>query len=169
MTMHQYRAWNAPMPTTAAIAKVTTGTAVKTMLQLATPSTRMIRLVEWGFTLDTNPAGIGIVELLQANVAATVTAHVASGVQPLNPGAPASLLTLGVSATGYTSTAEGTITASRVLDSKLVPNANTGDSLTYVYQWVPDARPIIAVSSFVRVRTTFASASNMLTYVVWEE
>jgi len=166
---HIYRTWNAPMPTTAAVAKVTTGTSIKTMLQLATPATRMIQLVEWGFTLDTNPAGIGIVELIQTNVAATVTAHVAAGVQPVDPNTPASLLTLGTSATGYTSTSEGATTASRVFDAKLIPNANTGDALTYVYQFMPDARPAVAVSSFLRVRATFASAANMLCWITWQE
>src|SRR5262245_40493909 len=115
--MHRYKTWNSAMPTTAAQASVTTGTAIKTMLQLATPATRKITLIAWGFSVDDPPGADAVVELLQTDVAATVTAHVASGVQPLDPGFPASLLTLGTSATGFTGSAEGTTTASRVFDA----------------------------------------------------
>lgn len=168
--MHRYRTWNGPMPTTAAQAKVTTGTAIKTMLQLATPATRQIQLISWGFSLDVAPGAASVVELLQTDVAATVTAHTASGVQQLDPNAPASLLTLGTAATGYTATAEGTITAARVFDTKQIPLAAGATDLTYTWQWMPDERPIVAVSRFLRVRATFAtSASNMTCWVCWDE
>src|SRR6185369_13374320 len=104
------------MPTTAAQQQVTTGTAIKTMLQISTPATRQLQIISWGFTLDDPPGADGVIELLQTDVAATVTAHVAAGVQPLNPNAPASLMTLGVANTGYTASAEGTTAAARVFD-----------------------------------------------------
>jgi len=167
--MHRYKAWNAPMPTTAAAAKVTTGTAIKTMLQLATPATRQLQLISWGFTLDAAPGTIGQVELIQTDVAATVTAHVAAGVQPLDPNAPASLLTLGTSATGYTATVEGTTTAARVFDVNLIPVAAGSTDVNYSYQFMPDERPILAVSKFLRVRATFGAAVNMNCWVVWDE
>jgi hypothetical protein len=47
-----YRAYNFAMPTTASPTLVTTGTAVKTMLQIATPSTEDIAVVEWGVMID---------------------------------------------------------------------------------------------------------------------
>src|SRR5262245_27138915 len=102
------------MPTTAAQASDTTGTVIKTMLQVATPSTRQLQVIAWGFTIDDPPGADGVIELLDTDVAATVTAHVAAGVQPLTPGQPASLVTLGTTATGHTATAEGTITHTRV-------------------------------------------------------
>ena len=87
-----YIAWNGPMVTTAAIAKVTTGTAIKTLQQLSTPATRQMKIIEWGFSMDAAPAaaGVGVVELLQTDVAATVVAYVASGIHgaitmPLSP------------------------------------------------------------------------------------
>lgn len=157
------------MTTTAAPVKVTTGTAIKTMLQLATPSTRQIQLIGWGFSLDVAPGAASVVELVQTDVAATVTAHVAAGVQPLDPNAPPSLLTLGTSATGYTATAEGATTASRSFDTIEIPTVHT-TALNYRYQWMPDERPIVAVSKFLRVRVTFATtASNMVTWVTWDE
>jgi hypothetical protein len=157
------------MPTTAAQQKVTTGTSIKTMLQIATPSTRQIQLISWGFTLDAVPASAGQVELIQTDVAATVTAHVPSGVQPLDPNAPASLMTLSTSGTGYTATGEGTPTATRTFDANLVPPTAGATDINYYYQWMPDERPIIAVSRFLRVRATFGAAVNMACFVVWDE
>lgn len=171
--MHRYRTFNGPMPTTAAQAKVSTGTSIKTMLQLATPSTRQIQLISWGFTLDAPPAttSVGVVELLQTDVAATVTAHAASGVQPIDPNAPASLLALSTSGTGYTASAEGTITGTRVFDVVEVPGLTAGGDgiASYRYQWMPDERPIVAISKFLRVRATFGAAVNMVTTVCWDE
>lgn len=166
--MHRFKCWNGPMPTTAAQAVVATGTSIKTMLQIATPSTRQLQLISWGYSIGGAPTS-GIVELLQTDVAATVTAHVASGVQPLDPNAPASLVTLGTSATGYTATAEGTPTATRVFDVNRGHATDNGNLLTYTYQWVPDERPIVAVSKFLRVRATMGTTENMLCWVVWDE
>ena len=168
--MHRYKIWNGPMPTTAAQAAVTTGTAIKTMLQLATPATRQIQLIAWGFTLDDPPGADAVIELLQTDVAATVTAHIAAGVQPLDPNAPASLLTLGTSATGYTGTAEGSITATRVFDAVALSSVSGESPLTYGWQWMPDERPIVAISKFLRVRaTTPTTAVDMRCWVCWDE
>lgn len=170
--MHRYKTWNGPMPTTAAQASVTTGTAIKTMLQLSTPSTRQIQLISWGYSIDDPPGADAVVELLQTDVAATVTAHVAAGVQSLDPNAPPSLLTLGVANTGYTGTAEGSITATRVFDAVSLSStsAEAAIGMNYSYQWMPDERPIIAVSKFLRVRaTTPTTAVDMRCWVVWDE
>jgi hypothetical protein len=160
------------MPTTAAQAKVTTGTAIKTMLQVSTPSTRQLQVISWGFSLDAAPAttGVGVIELVQTDVAATVTAHVAAGVQPLDPNAPASLVTLGTANTGYTGTAEGSTVAARMFDAVEIAGESNGAGPTwFAYQFMPDERPIVAISKFLRVRATFSAAVNMLTWVVWDE
>jgi hypothetical protein len=34
---------------------------------------------------------------------------------------------------------------------------------------MPDERPIIAVSKFLRVRATFGAAVNMTCWIVWDE
>ncbi|MCG6493445.1 hypothetical protein [Kitasatospora sp. A2-31] len=168
--MHRYKIWNGPMPTTAAQASVTTGTSIKTMLQLATPSTRQLQPIAWGFSLDDPPGADGVIELLQTDVAATVTAHVASGIQSLDPNAPPSLLTLGASATGYTATAEGAITATRVFDAVSLSSVSGESSLSYAYQWMPDERPTVAISKFLRVRaTTPTTAVDLRCWVVWDE
>ena len=159
------------MPTTAAQASVTTGTAIKTMLQLATPSTRQIQLISWGWSTDDPPGGDGIIELLQTDVGATVTQHVAAGIQPLDPNCPASLLDIsGVTKTGYTATVEGTITATRVLDAVSLSSVSGESLLCYSYQFMPDERPIIAISKFLRVRaTTPTTATDFRCWIVWDE
>lgn len=154
------------MPTTGAQAAVTTGTAIKTMLQVATPSTRQAQLVSWGYSVDSLQSGV--VELLQTDVAATVTAAVAAGIQPLDPNAPASLLVGGTALTGYTASVEGSTTASRVFDAQQIASSSPAN-LHYYYQWMPDERPIIAVSKFLRVRATFGTAVNMRCWVCWDE
>jgi hypothetical protein len=161
-----YWAANGPMQTTAAFAPVTTGTAIKTMLQIATPPTRVLRVVEWGISFDGSAAATPIrCELMQTDVAATVTAHVAAGVQPFNdPNAPASLVTLGVSATGYTASAEGSITTTRTFDLQFIAPTNQ-----YVKQWPLDQEPQLPISKFLRVRVTAGAAVNCYTYVVWGE
>lgn len=161
-----YWAANGPMPTTAAFAPVTTGTAIKTMLQIATPSTRPLTITEWGISFDGSAAATPIrCELMQTDVAATVTAHVAAGVQPFNdPNAPASLVTLGTSATGYTSTSEGSITTTRTFDVQFVAPTNQ-----YVHQWPLGNEPQVPISKFLRVRVTAAAAVNAYTYIVWRE
>jgi hypothetical protein len=172
MGAHRYISYNGAMNTTAAMSAVTTGTSIKTMLQLATPSTRKIEIISWGFSFDDTPGADGVVELIQTDVAATVTAHVAAGVQPLDAGAPASLLTLGTSATGYTATAEGSTTASRLFDV-----VSLSDSVTqiapvsnYRRQFMPDERPIVDVSKFLRVRATVpTTAVDLRCWVVWSE
>ena len=167
-----YIAFNGPMPTTAAQAKVTTGTAIKTLQQIASPSTRQIRLIEWGFTLDAAPAttGTGHVELVDCNVAATVTAYVASGMPNLDPNGPPSLCAVGTALSGYTGSAEGSITATRMFDAKEVAGVSNGaDPLTYNRTFMPGYQPIVAVSRFLRTRCTFSAAVNIITWIIWDE
>jgi hypothetical protein len=163
--MPLYVAYNGAAPTTAELQPVTTGTAIKTMLQIATPATRGLRVVEWGISFDGSAAATPIrVELIDTNVAATVTAHVAAGVQPLDPGATASLMTLGTSATGYTATAEGSITATRSGDTQLV-----APTTQYVKMWPLGREWQVAPSRFLRIRVKATAAVGAICYVVWEE
>lgn len=169
--MHRYKSYNDAMATTAAMRKVATGTAIRTMLQISPPSTRMMIPWAWGFNLDS--AQSGRVELIQTDVGATVlTAHVASGVQPLDPNAPASLMTLGTGNTGYmvsggSAPTEGSTTASRTLDQV---EMITGDTdLLYGKVFTPAERIIVATSKFLRVRATFGTTTNMTCWIVWDE
>jgi len=127
-------------------------------------------LISWGYSIDDAPGADAVVELLETDVAATVTAHVAAGVQPLVPGTPASLMTLGVANTGYTATVEGAITATRTFDAQSISSVTGESPLAYVYQWMPDERPVVAVSKFLRVRATVpTTAVDMRCWVCWDE
>jgi hypothetical protein len=162
-----YIAFNGALPTTAALTPVTTGTAIKTLLQIATPSTCELRVSEWGISFDGSAAAQPIkVELIDTNVAATVTAHTTSTVLSLNDtGTTNSKMTLSsTTGTGYTATAEGTITATRLLDYQQI--APTGQ---FVKQWPLGLEPEVAVSRFLRIRVTAAAAVNAVCYVVWTE
>lgn len=161
-----YIAANGAMPTTAAITKVTTGTAIKTLLQVASSAVRPLKIVEWGISFDGSTAVTPIeCELITTNVAATVTAFVSGDVMAYDdPNAPASTITLGTSASGYTATVEGAITATRIADLQLISPTNQ-----YVKQWPLGREFQMPVSSFLRVRVTSSSAVNAYCYVIWEE
>lgn len=162
----QYIAWNFVAPTTAAPVPVTTGTAIKTMLQIATPATEDLVVIRWGITFDGTSAAAPIkCELIETDVAATVTAHVAAGVVPTTRANDvASLVTLGTAATGYTASAEGTTTASRLLDfQQVAPNGG------YVFQFPLEQEPMVRASKFLRVRVTAAAAVNASCFVEWRE
>jgi len=162
--------WNGPAPTTAAQASVALANGVKTLLQLATPADMQIRLVGWGYSIDSTPPGIVEMELIGADVAATVTAHLSGGVVNLDPNGAATRLTLGTSATGFTATVEGTIGTSRVFGARKVGLAAGNTDLNYDWLWPYQTGPVIAVSKFVRVRSTATSTTpTALTYIIFDQ
>jgi hypothetical protein len=166
--MRQYKAYNGPMPTTAAQASVTTGTAIKTMLQLQVPTTQRIKIIAWGVSCNGAAAAAGPQwELCSTgSIAATVTAHAATGVIPQSGAAEglASQLSLSATGTGYTATAEGTITAVKMYDTCFVQPTGA-----YVYQFPLGQEPYIPISTIVRIRVTAAAAVNALCWIMWEE
>lgn len=167
MAAKVYATYNYVMPTTGVPAPVTSGTAIKTLLQLAMPSTEQGRVIEWGITFDgVTPANVpGTVELIETDVAATVTAHVAAGLVKQNaPNDVPSLATLGTAATGYTASAEGSITATRTLDVQQI-----NPTAAYFKQFPLGREPEINASKFLRIRVKFAVAVNCLCYIIWEE
>lgn len=168
--MALYLIANGPAPTTAAQAVVTTGTAIKTLLQLSSSATKPLKIVEWGISFDGSAAATPIkCELVETDVAATVTAHVTGGIIKLDGEALAggdpvtNLLPVGTAATGYTATAEGTITATRMLDVQLVAPTNQ-----YIKQFPLGREPIVQISKFARVRVTAGAAVNAYCYMIVE-
>jgi hypothetical protein len=162
---------NGPMQTTAAFAPVTTGTAIKTMLQVKPSATIAMKLVEWGISFDGSAAATpGRVELIETNVAATVTASAAADITKLDGAAIAggdpttNLIPVGTTSTGYTASAEGTITSIR----NLAPPQFIAPTSQYQFQFPLGREPIIQVSLFARIRVTFAAAVNCYCYMVVE-
>ena len=155
-----------PVATSApfAVIEVATSAALKTVLQVATPSTTGIKLVGWGVSFDgivvTNPAGK--VELLDGDVAATVTTLTPEeyGVSQ----AQNSLCIGGTALTGYNASAEGTLTGSVLLDAQNV-HPQTG----YAVYFPENAQPRILLSRFLRIRTTFSVDINVIPWILWEE
>ncbi len=162
--MARYKIFNGPAPTTAAQAVVTTGTAIKTLLQLK-PFNRM-RVVAWGISFDGSAAATPIkCELLETGtVFATVTASVDADCVKMEGAdqAAASVagLTMGTSATGYTASAEGTITASRVFDAQLVAPTNQ-----YIYQFPLGQEPCLIIGNACRIRVTAGAAVNAYCWI----
>lgn len=161
---------NGPMPTTAAQAVVTTGTAIKTLLQVKASATAPFKIKEWGISFDGSAAATPIkCELLETDVAATVTASAAADITKLDGEALAggdpttNLFPVGTTSTGYTATAEGTITAVRMFDPQLIAPTNQ-----YVKQFPLGNEPIIQISKFARVRVTAGAAVNAYCYMVIE-
>ena len=158
---------NGPMPTTAAQAVVTTGTAIKTLLQLR--PFNVMKIVEWGISFDGSAAATPIkCELLDTGtVFATVTASVDADVTKLESveQAVASIagLTMGTSATGYTATVEGAITAVRMFDAQLIAPTNQ-----YVKQFPLGREPKCIIGNSVRIRVTAGAAVNAYCYVLCE-
>lgn len=165
--MAQYKIFNAASPTSASIVPVTTGTTIKTLLQVKPGATQVMKIKEWGISFDGSAAATpGIVELCVTDVAATVTAHVAAGIHKLDSEALAggdpttNLLSVGTSATGYTASAEGTITAIRMFDAQLIAPTNQ-----YVYQIPLGDEYVVNPGEFMRIRVKFGAAINAISYV----
>ncbi len=164
MTRKLYFVANGVSPTTAAQVVVATGTSIKTLLQIATPSTTDIQIVSWGVSFDGSAAAAPIkVELLQTDVAATSGTSVTPTIWG-DPNAPASLCVGGTGATCHSPSAEGSITAVRMFDVQLVaPTAQ------YVREFSLGREPQVPVSKFLRVRVTAAATVNAYAFVVFEE
>jgi hypothetical protein len=163
---------NGPMQTTAAFAKVTTGTAVKTMLQIK--GTVPLRIVEWGGNFDGSSAATpGQVELIDtAAIFGTVTAYVTADITRLDgeatafgdPVASSVIFAVGTSASGYTCTSEGSIVAVRNLTG---PQQIAGTN-QFIEQFPLGYRPFVPAGNALRIRNTFGTAVNAYYYVIVE-
>lgn len=165
--MAQYLIFNGAAPTTASQAAVTTGTSIKTLLQVKPGATQTVKIKEWGISFDGSSAATpGIVELCITDVAATVTAHVAGGLHKqdaaaLNSGDPTTnMFSVGTTGTGYTASGEGTVGSVRQMDVQQISGTNQ-----YVKQFPLGDEPIIQPGEFMRVRVKFGAAVNAITYV----
>lgn len=162
--MARYKIFNAPAPTTASIVPVTTGTAIKTLLQLK--PFNVMKIVGWGISFDGFAAAAPIiVELLETGtVFATVTASADADVFKLDGAdqAAASVagLTLGTAATGYTASAEGTITASKIFDAQFVAPTNQ-----YIYQFPLGQEPKLIIGNAYRIRVKAGAAVNAIAWI----
>jgi hypothetical protein len=163
-----YWAMNAAFPTTAAPVKMTTGTTtVKTLLQVATPSTQSLRVVEWGISFDGSAAATPIECELVDTGAVGATSLTSLTPELYSPDTQeASLCVGGTSATGFNSgsSTEGSTTVTRYADLQLIAPTSQ-----WVKQWPLGREFYVPASHFLRVRVTAATAVNAYCYVIWQE
>lgn len=152
------------MTPTTTMVPVTTGTAIKTLLQLK-PFNPM-KITAWGISFDGFAAALPIpTELVETGtVFATVTALADADIAKLD-GTDATApsiagLTLGTSATGFTASAEGTITASKVYDAQQLP-----PTAPYIYQFPLGQEPKLIAGNAYRIRTKAGTAVNALCWI----
>lgn len=162
-------AWNADTsastgpPSTTATSS-TAGT-VKTILQIK-PGTPKIRVIEWGYAFDATPAGPVRMELVETGTVFATVTTIGSGVRRYNDATgPDSQVAAGTSATGFNASAEGSITASRLL----AYHYDMG--LLFKQQFPLGREPEVNGASSLRIRATPTTnaAVNVSCYVIWEE
>jgi len=172
--MAQYLIGNGPMQTTAQFAGVTTGTSIKTMLQVKPSATLGAKIIAWGFSHDGHASNTGLqVELIETDVAATVTASVANDLQKYDSAAlmggdpTTNLIQVGTTSTGYTSSGEGSVTAVRTLD---LPQYFYGvQAGAYNIQFPLGREPFLQIAKFARIRVLAAgNAVNFKCYMLVE-
>lgn len=169
--MARYLIKNGPMPTTAAPVPVATGTSIKTMMQVKPGATVIAKVKAWGYSFSGFAAAApGIVELVETDVAATVTAYVAADLTKLDAEALAGAdpttakISVGTASSGYTASGEGSITAIR----ELAPPQQGAPTSQYVEKFALGEEPVIQAAKFARIRMTFAVTINALCWMIIE-
>lgn len=170
--MTLYWAPSAAMPTTAVMAPVTPLlTTVNTVLQVATPSNKTLKVVAFGIEFANALTVPATVELVDTGAVACtgMNAHAASGVQPYGADSQggASDMPLGTGSTGWwkTGQAEGTITATRHGHYKILPIG----AQSYEWEWSLGREFAVPVSRFLRVRVLTSVNIGTLAWILWDE
>jgi len=158
-----YTVLNGAVPGAAAAVPITTGTAIKTMLQLLTNAGFTYRVVEWWTEFDGSAAATPIkVEVIAHTTApqTTLTTYAAADIAPANdPNAPTSTTVFSVAsnASGFgTGATEVTPTGTvRNLATHFVPPTSG------IYIQYPLGRePELIAGGYLRHRTTAGAAVN---------
>lgn len=165
MARRRFIVWNgATAALTAAMPLVATGTTIKTLLQIK--PTTPIALIEWGYATDVIPTARVNTELLTTGtVPATVTNYAAGDICKYDDsaGAASAIATGSGNTSGFTATAEGTITATRLLAYR--PDWGQG-----LFQQFPlDREPGVQINDICRIRVTTTVSINMACYLIYEE
>jgi hypothetical protein len=142
-----------------------TGTALKTILQIATPSGVRAKITEVGVTFDGTTASNTpvLVTLRRQTSAGTGGASITSnfGPNPHNPDAPTANITAQQGPTG-TWTAEPT--TGKVLRAWRIPPTSG-----FIFQFPLGQEIEMAVSQWLGIVVTAANAVNCTASITWEE
>ena len=141
---------------TASQPDIVTGTSLKTLLEIATPSTMRATLIQWwvefeGLVVTDSPIKVELVRASAGITGATITAV------KYDDFAPAANVTV-----KHTATAEGTPT------DVLEPH-NVHPQAGILIQYPLGREPKIPVSGFMRLRVTAAVSVQAVAGMVWEE
>lgn len=170
-----YSVSNCPLAvvTTAPFVGVTTSASLYTLLQIVPATNSPLKIVEWGISFNGSAAATPFAcELIETGtVAATVTAFAATDVVVYDdPNAPANTagasgipFNLSTTTSGYTSSSEGSTTATRSFDPQFI--APTGQ---YVKQFPLGREPAIKPGNVLRVRCKGDGATKAVCYIVAE-
>ena len=161
-----YRVNTGVEPSTAAMVVMPSLAAIHTVLQIATPATTKITILEWGISFEDFAALQPInVELIDNSVAATT----GTSLTPTLWGNPDAVASLCVGGTGATMFSDGTVTEGtpanvRTLDNVLLPNTQP-----FRWQWPLGREPVVAESRFLRLRLTANAGVNVHGYIIFQE
>lgn len=149
-----------------------TSASLYTQLQVqATSGNPPIRVVEWGVSFNGSALAAGFpCDLVDTfAIAATVTSFGTNDVMVFNPDTPAQSGTSGpplscsTTASGFLSSAEGTITSIRVFDSQVV------EPIGGYYKQFPLGRePLLTTNHNLRVRVRGDGTTRCVAYVIFE-
>lgn len=165
--MALYIAYNAAFDATTGVTAGTSyTTGAKVAIQLATPSTVLLRIVEYGISFNGSAAATpATVTLAQAGAASTVsTAHTTSTVVAVGDSGKTSSVTMGTTSTGYGNGAITTNTTSKMFDAQFV-----APSSQFVKQWPLGREPVVPASAFCQLRVSTSATVSALAYIVFEE
>ena len=165
--MRQYFA--GPSHTAAGVVtEISTLTSLATMLQVATPATTSIRVLGWGISFKGVVAtdAPGMVYLLDCDVGMSAAASLTPDGFNAQGKAVASLC---VGGTGATCVHDGTVTEGTITASNLVDVQEVHPQTGYGVWFPNDCRPEVALSRFLRLRTSFSVSISALPYIVFAE
>lgn len=151
---------------TSPLAGVSVGTTTKTVLQALPDPNYPVTIIQWGYNfvgsaVPTSPVQMELIDT------GTIFATVTSGSVGKwgDSSGPASQATIGTSSTGYgPASAEGSITATRLLDQHSYP-------ADWASQFPQGREPRIPAGDCVRIRGTNLAASgtvSVVPYIIWE-
>lgn len=130
----------------------------KSVLELATPATDRLRIVEWWVDFDGVTASAVPVKVEVGRFSAAVTTATSFTAEKYDPAEGASAVTA-----KHSTSTEGAGTADDIIVKRIPPTSG----FHYV---APLGRElVVAVSSFWRMRLTAAAAVNATAGVLWEE
>lgn len=153
-----YKVYSAAVPTTAAMARIATGTAIKTHLQITAPTTQDPVIVAWGVDFETTPSVFVHAELIQTTTVA------GTGATAVTPSPIRSGTTPCATTAGFAPTAEGTVVATtKVFDDKILL------SNSFAWEFSLGREPVLSASQVCRIRLTTATTINALCWIIFEE